>query len=784
MIGKFGVYPFRFSLVRLRSARFSCTKAGLPSLPSQLRFHSTNESAKALLFSRPLPERVAAVFVAQQLQQQGQNNENQALLPPSEKGPVMPVSDFIKSVPSLTRDTIFRQNMDVEEWISCTKLMRLVYLEEDQQWLTAEEHKLRWASISSEKSSCSQAQKETRHFGAMQFIGLNFQPEEVLSICEEENAVPSASLLMDPPHEAGAVLEALAVVLSAKEPHRSSRWFFLNEAILLAKKEASKYSRTHPLQFFARENLKEVKKILMSPFVEHFLWVKEDELMLAHRRPDDKEPPVSSPPQQPRTRKPSMTNNFGGWGSGSAIPTQADVYEILRYVPVNWGNFGILNIPAAVKKKHIRTSSTLLWFRRQPYYFELRNMGGTVEIRRSPMLHPDQHNMTPEEAEAYVERGISTGTINSMAVLGPDGKPVQQASPVGKNLHKFLYRACPSYFVPFGLLFPHLPKKNITIQDLQDFAANHPQDFEIVSAMGLPHPFVRKRAGADSTRWKKAFVDDLTSRPKDIPVIGAICNHLCATWDRAEYVYVLLTSAEKTVVGSFDEMMEVIRRHQELFRVGETFICRIDSSDPLCRQQPEPLETEMTSRTYNRNENPYLRPEELVKVFHYITSGDEIYSPSFFLSGSSPAMKVALPSRITQILQEYPHLFICKETSPGVFSIRKVESKSRQRWLKDKSSDANASLNDPQNQEDSSWILQDEERCADNMTKEELIQAVKQLIPSEGVDYERLLLWASLQVQSTVNQFYGSFMKMVETETKHFTVTKSEDGIRISKFEG
>lgn len=744
------------------------------------RFLSVNEERKNLLFQRPLPERVAAIFVAQQLTsstaptQEGEvvkAGESDSTAP-AESSVMLPLSKFVSGMPSLTRDTIFKGKCDVMSWIHQTKLLKVVYLEEDRKILSAEDHTIAWSS--------EQGNENFRRYGALGYIQLAIPPAELLSICEMESSNDPEPFALSGESEVTTVLAVLSTLLERHESSRTSRWFFFNEVILLAKCESSKYSANHPIRYFMKANVADIKRLLLSPSVHAYFWVKEGDKMIAHRRSGEKLAPVSPSPEPPRTRKALPMNNFGGWGTSQAVPRKEDVYEILKYVPLNWGNFGSLSIPPSVKKKHIRSSFTLLWFRRQPYYFELRNMGGTTEIRRSPMLHPEHHNMTMEEAKTFVEQGISTGTINSLIMLGPDGTPVQQVSKTEKNMQKFFYRVCPPYFVPLTLIFQRYSKKNATIRDMLDIAVSHPEDFEIVSAVGLETSFLRKRAGADSTRWKKAFIDDLTSRPDDIPAIGAICNHVCATWDRAEYVYVLLSNEEQCIVGGFEKMVEIIARHPQIFRVGRNFFCRVDSSDPLFSQQPEPVGTEMTSRTYQRDENPYLSSKSLAKVFHYIAPPHEPCSASFFVQGSSPAMRVALPPRIASILQEYSHLFACKETAPGVFSIRKLSyGKPAEKCVA--VGDKTVGISS-ESDEDSSWLLQ-EEMESSALSKVEVIQSVKQLIPAEGVDYDRLLLWASLQLQRAVNSHYGSLLKMLESEKKDFILTKNENSTLIKKID-
>lgn len=94
------------------------------------------------------------------------------------------------------------------------------------------------------------------------------------------------------------------------------------------------------------------------------------------------------------------------WGDVRNAPTSQDVYEILRYIPIHWTEFGGLQMPDVVRKKHIRIASKLTWFARQPRFFDLRWIGGTCEIRRAPVLHPTEHNLTKEEAEKLLQARI------------------------------------------------------------------------------------------------------------------------------------------------------------------------------------------------------------------------------------------------------------------------------------------------------------------------------------------------------------------------------------------
>ncbi len=107
-----------------------------------------------------------------------------------------------------------------------------------------------------------------------------------------------------------------------------------------------------------------------------------------------------------RGETPQQVQERHEWGDAKNAPTTQDVYEILRYIPIHWTEFGGLQIPDVVRKKHIRIASKLTWFARQPRFFDLRWIGGTCEIRRAPVLHPAEHNLTKEEAEKLLQARI------------------------------------------------------------------------------------------------------------------------------------------------------------------------------------------------------------------------------------------------------------------------------------------------------------------------------------------------------------------------------------------
>lgn len=503
---------------------------------------------------------------------------------------------------------------------------------------------------------------------------------------------------------------------------------------------------------------------------------------------------------QPHIRRAGQENNYGGWGAADAIPTRDDVREILRFVPINWGNLSNMQIPAPIKKRHLRSSSPLQWFRRQPYYFEVRNMNGTTEIRRSRVLHPATHGLAPEAAREQLELAIADGTANDLMPLGPDGSPLTaEMSTVEAAIHRFFYRVCPPYFAPLSLVMQRYTRKNLTEGMLLDMARRRPGEFEILRPRYLDDngtgALVRKRVGADSQRWRSAFAADLESRPEDVRGIVAVMNRLCPAWDRPEYVYVRLSPPEQRAVGGYESMMALLRRHPAIFRVGERLVSRVDSSDPFAAQEAEPDVADMTSRSYLREENPYLSPSDIAIVFHYAAPLEEACTASFLVACASPAMQVALPPRVVTIVQQFPRLFACKETAPGVYSIRKIASRGGggghgQATTTTTTTGMNGTqqqqqqqqaASDEDNDEDDSWLeLEAEIAAEEQLSRPALLRAVLELVPvKDGVEAAQLLLWASMVIQRSAGHHHGGLLKMVQAEAAHFRIVDSPDSKRI-----
>ncbi|GET88593.1 hypothetical protein, conserved [Leishmania tarentolae] len=504
----------------------------------------------------------------------------------------------------------------------------------------------------------------------------------------------------------------------------------------------------------------------------------------------------TSPPRfryvQPCTIAATRANNFGGWGSESVVPTKADVYEILKYVPVNWGSIGNLNLPPEVKRRHIRASSTLMWFRRQPFYFEVRDMNGTVELRRSIVLHPEAHGMTKEEAWEVLELQLATGEANSLVPLGADGAPLRPAERAfDRSITKFVYRVCPTYFAPLSLTMQRYGKKNLTEPMLMAFVRRFPQDFEVLTSRYSDTPLVRRRAGADSARWMSDFVADLERYPEDVRAILILCNVMCVAWDRPEYVYVRLSQTEQEVLGGYSGMQTILSRHPAIFRVGRHFVCRTDPSNPLAQREAEPAVDDVTSLSPLHQENPYHSPKELALVFHYVMPEDEPCTAAYLVDCSSPAMRAVLPPRLVTIVQLFPKMFACTETSPGVYCIRKLKQPVRRaahgtasvarspHSTGDKAPAVEGSRGSMDN--DAIQMLEDELADEDHMTREEVVQTVRMLIPESGVEAPQLLLWASMSVQRAASEYYGGVLRLVEAHPGQFRVVTNEHTKRIYK---
>lgn len=500
----------------------------------------------------------------------------------------------------------------------------------------------------------------------------------------------------------------------------------------------------------------------------------------------------------------------GGWGSVYNMPTSEDVYEVLKFIPIHWMNMGNLNIPAEVKRRNMRLRSTLLWFEKQPRYFEVRNVGGTIEIRRSVLLHPEAHGLTKEEAEATVAaaeasrsgaaapsssggRSSAPGPIQQQRP--PPSAPTQQvaseadctvsgtqqaAPPVPaaaagagagdtaaatdsamnplsaamEHVKKFLIRVCPAYFVPLELLTVRGTKRSINKENIMEAVQLNAQWFEhvtVTDAAGTPSSLIRRRTGVESTHWGESFFADVKQHPEDIAPLVALMARSCSLWDRTHYLYVRLTDDEKIAVNGFEGMVELMRRHPAVFKMGEYFFRRADQSDPNWEADEEPTAADAAVSLKVTEENPYHSPRELAVVFQYLIPDDQATTLAHFVESCSPAMKAVLPPRLVTLVLSYPDLFSCKEISPGQFAIRRAV---------------------PVTAAGGSSTATDDGTEDPEMPVGELLEGVTALVPARGVDLSQLNLWLSMPQRRAVKTHFGTLQELIAAHANRFhTVT-------------
>ncbi|KAH9600629.1 hypothetical protein LSM04_007059 [Trypanosoma melophagium] len=728
------------------------------------------EEFNNLFNSRSIAERAAAMMMAQ-------HHLHDSLM----------LKTFIEKMPKVSRDDIFQRGIPIEKWVQDSVLLQLV---EDSNGvcrvnLSVDAERFLGEEVGSVKNQKRKSEGNNENVGTLSEVDLS-------TIVEMEQ-----------------LLRILHYDVLGERKSGETNYRALNEAFSSLVREASR----NPILRNVVNKLKylEFLAMLNTPIGLEKFWVL-NEKYICSRLPDETQPPRFVSPQ-PKATVANAMNAFGGWGAASNVPTRQDVYEILKYVPLNWGNFGNINIPAAIKKKHIRISSTLQWFRRQPFYFELRNIAGTTEIRRSVLLHPEHHGLTPEEAHEQLQLKIARGEANSLAPINAEGElvTVSDTSQHTTTILKFITRVCPGYFVTPSLLMQRYTKKNLTVGELVACARGRSDQFEELKIKYTDTTLLRKRTGADSSRWKDGFVEDFERYPEDVRGLIIIMGRICSTWDRPHYVYVRLSEEEKVLVGGFDGMMQIVKRHPQVFRVGESFIARVDLSDPLALREPEPSPGDMTTHVVIREENPYQTPRDLAVVFHYVAPDDEPCTAAYFLQCASPAMRAVLPPRLITLLQQFPDLFICKETSPGVFLMRKAKKNMRrltnifedepskggkgsnEKTLSSSSSSSSTSSSsfdfsqekpDGDGNSEETLDLEAEFAESDFLSREEVIQAVKALIPPDGVEASQLLLWASISVQQAANSHYGGVLKLVEANRKHFRVQETQETKKIFPAEG
>lgn len=95
---------------------------------------------------------------------------------------------------------------------------------------------------------------------------------------------------------------------------------------------------------------------------------------------------------------------------------------LLQYVPIHWHSISFLTPPDEVRSRIIgKKGKITLLLAKEPRYYDLslqtnkRDVGltGVVVYRRSPMLHPEAHGMTFEEAQKYVQGKLDEMQANN-----------------------------------------------------------------------------------------------------------------------------------------------------------------------------------------------------------------------------------------------------------------------------------------------------------------------------------------------------------------------------------
>jgi hypothetical protein len=443
---------------------------------------------------------------------------------------------------------------------------------------------------------------------------------------------------------------------------------------------------------------------------------------------------------------PTQLNNWGGWGAAANVPTSADVFEILKYVPIHWMTLCSLTTPPDVKRRHIRVSSGLTWFARQPRYFDVRVLGGTIEVRRSVLLHPEAHGLTKEEAEAIVKKRIEAdieageplpvklareapkvaakksgggGAVSATMPSSGGG----QTSASTDTISKILLRVCPGYFITTQSIIRRATKK-LDVPDILQCAMLNQQNLDVISVTSATNrtvscSFLRRKTGVEASKWEADFTAELTNS-SNLDLLCTCMSRVCAQWDRLHFVYVRLPDEDKVAIGGFDGMCEFLRAHPHVFAVGEYFVKRVDSSDPSF-DATEPTSNEVTS-TKQLEDNPYHLSRELALVFQYLVPEDQPCSMSHFVECCSPAMKSVLPPRLITIVQSHPELLSYREISPGTYAVSRAT---------------------------------DADEAASSLTEEETLQEVLKLVPPRGIDASHLMSSFPPPLHAAVVNNYG-----------------------------
>jgi hypothetical protein len=443
------------------------------------------------------------------------------------------------------------------------------------------------------------------------------------------------------------------------------------------------------------------------------------------------------------TEGPCTANNFLGWGGAFNVPTSADVYEILKYVPIHWTNMGNLVIPPDVKKRHVRVSSVLAWFSRQPRYFDVRVSAGTIEVRRSVVLHPEAHNLTKEEAEALVlkrieaDREAGEPLPMKLAREVPTGKkPISsptidaaiQASHSGVTsasqdaVTKILLRVCPGYFITTESIIRRATKR-LEVADIASAAERNPNiDMITVTSKAqskVSKTFLRRKTGLEASKWEVGFIQELENS-ENLELLTSCMTRGCAQWDRLHFLYVRLPDEDKIAIGGFDGMTAFLKAHPHVFVVGEYFFKRVDSSDPNF-DTTEPTSNDVTS-TKQLEDNPYQLSKELAMVFNYLVPEDQPCSMSHFVECCSPAMRSVLPPRLITVVQSHPELLSYREVSPGTYAVSRTVA---------------------------------DDGTMPSLTSEETVAEIVKLVPPRGIDASHLMSTLPPPLHAAVVSHFG-----------------------------
>lgn len=587
-----------------------------------------------------------------------------------------------------------------------------------------------------------------------------------------------------------ATVESITVAdaENVSDPDRADPNYALRKRINELLPDSEKYYALNDVFNIVYRGVPDVKYSDMVAYIrsaEKYFWFAKS--AIAKRLPGQTEAPAfviaplkpnksvsNTVPAAAASNGPAATDAFGGWGSAANIPTAEDIYEILKYIPVHWVEVGHLTIPKQVRKTHVRISSIIVFFERQPKYFELRFIAGTLEVRRAVVLHPEAHQLTKEQAEEYLAAKIAENakkpninaqiqdwtanrerlkleSIAQMSQQQATATPsvnLSAMSPALEAVVKLIVRVCPGY--PIGIaqiLRRPSAKKNTTTDDIVTclpLIENQIERIDVVAENGQRALLLRKKTGVDATTWRAAFLEDI-QKCTDLKMLVTLMTLSCCQWDRVHFLYVRLTDDEKRMVNGFDGMVALMKAHPAVFRIGEFFYKRCNPSDPASDVDPEPTSNHQSS-TVVLEENPYHNSRDLALVFHYLTPEDQSASLSHFVESCSPAMRAVLPPRIVTVIQAHPELFMCKEIAPGQYSVSRALT-------------AEVSVAGGED--------------FTKLSKEDVVKRVLKFVPNRGIDIGHLTNALPLGLKTAVTKHFGSIQQLISAQPGFFHVVQS-----------